>query len=110
MKGPSLKTKTVFFCKNCGHESAKWFGKCPGCGEWNTLVEQTAAPTKSRTASPAARREEPVPLPDIGTGTAERLATGIGELDRALGGGIVAGVVVLVGGDPGIGKSTLLLR
>jgi len=105
-----VKTKTVFFCKNCGHESAKWFGKCPGCGEWNTLVEQAAAPTKSRVSSPAARREEPVPLPDIGTGMAERLATGIGELDRALGGGIVPGAVVLVGGDPGIGKSTLLLQ
>ncbi len=105
-----MKTKTIFFCKNCGHESPKWFGRCPGCGEWNTLVEQAAAPAKSRTASPAARREEPTPLPDIGTGTAERLATGIGELDRALGGGIVPGAVVLVGGDPGIGKSTLLLQ
>ncbi|MBD3366993.1 MAG: DNA repair protein RadA [Candidatus Eisenbacteria bacterium] len=103
------KKRTVFFCSSCGHESAKWLGKCPGCGEWNTFVEQRTAPSR-RGGRPPSERRRPVPLGTIQAEEGERLVTGIGELDRALGGGIVPGGVVLVGGDPGIGKSTLLLQ
>ncbi len=108
-----VKRKTVFFCSECGHESAKWHGRCPGCGAWNTMVESEVV-TGKRPTGPAARQrpaaEPPVRLTDVGERREERLATGIGELDRTLGGGIVAGAVVLVGGDPGIGKSTILLQ
>jgi len=108
-----VKKKTVFFCSDCGHESAKWHGKCPGCGAWNTMVESEVA-TGPRKKGTAARQrpvsDPPVRLTDIGEAREERLPTGIGELDRTLGGGIVAGAVVLVGGDPGIGKSTILLQ
>jgi DNA repair protein RadA/Sms len=103
------KKRSVFFCTSCGHESAKWLGRCPGCGEWNTFVEETVAPASGRGRTPRERRR-PVPLGSIEAESRERLVTGIGELDRALGGGIVPGGVVLVGGDPGIGKSTLLLQ
>ncbi len=105
------KKRSIFFCKDCGHESPKWLGKCPGCGQWNTLVEQevTRAPSSSLSRG-SGQRPEPVALSDIEADRSERLTTGIGELDRVLGGGIVPGSVVLVGGDPGIGKSTLLLQ
>jgi DNA repair protein RadA/Sms len=105
------RSRSVFFCSECGHESPKWLGRCPGCGEWNTFVEKEVVTGKrpaGRTRSSAP--ESPVPLPEIGTDTAERIPTGIDEFDRTLGGGIVPGGVVLVGGDPGIGKSTLLLE
>lgn len=105
----AAKKKTVFFCQNCGYESSKWMGQCPGCREWNSFVEETvtASSTKEkRTASHA----EPVKLSDVSINQDERMTTGIGELDRVLGGGIVPGSMVLVGGDPGIGKSTLLLQ
>lgn len=108
---------TAFFCKECGYESAKWFGQCPACKEWNTFVEEPVA--KSKTArgiasvsQNAVKNADCVPV-DIGNITFEendRITTGIAELDRVLGGGIVAGSLVLVGGDPGIGKSTLLLQ
>jgi len=103
------KKRTVFFCSSCGHESAKWLGRCPGCGEWNTLVEQKVTPTRGGGRTQREPRR-PVPLGSIEADERERVVTGIGELDRALGGGIVPGAVVLVGGDPGIGKSTLLLQ
>ena len=103
---------TVFFCQSCGYESAKWLGQCPGCKAWNSLVE---APQAGKAKGPAygasaLQSAEPVLLSEVDTGAEERMATGIGELDRVLGGGIVVGSLVLVGGDPGIGKSTLLLQ
>ena len=99
------QVKNVFVCGECGYESAKWLGKCPGCGSWNTLVEETAAPV--RQASNTARASA---LSDIAAGDAIRVSTQIQELDRVLGGGIVSGSVILLGGDPGIGKSTLLMQ
>lgn len=109
---------TAFFCKECGYESAKWFGQCPACKEWNTLVEEPISKTKSvkgvvdigRRASRGIKRQTPVKLSEINTTDTDRTTTNIKELDRVLGGGIVAGSLVLVGGDPGIGKSTLLLQ
>ena len=101
---------TVFFCQDCGYESSKWMGQCPGCGGWNTFVEEAidkSAPAKVRKE---AAKAEVVKIADIKTGREERLTTGLKELDRVLGGGIVKGSLVLVGGDPGIGKSTLLLQ
>lgn len=105
--------KTVFFCQECGYESSKWLGQCPGCRQWNTFVEETIAPASSgqKIAGGAGQRvPEPVPLSQVAVREEERLHTGIGELDRVLGGGIVGGSMTLVGGDPGIGKSTLLLQ
>ena len=103
------KAKTLFFCKECGYESSKWLGQCPGCRQWDTFVEE---PAVARSISVSARKElkEPVLLSDVQAQTEARMASGIGELDRVLGGGIVPGSLVLVGGDPGIGKSTLLLQ
>ena len=105
------KTKTIYSCTECGATSPKWQGQCPGCGEWNTLVETVAekAPVNSRFESlaPTARLQT---LSVIEAREAERIPTGIGEFDHALGGGLVPGGVVLIGGDPGIGKSTLLLQ
>ena len=106
--------KTAFFCQNCGYESAKWMGQCPACREWNTYVEDPmAAKTPAGNqglGSHSAAGRKPVHLTEISTGKEERIPTGIGELDRVLGGGIVPGSLTLVGGDPGIGKSTLLLQ
>ena len=107
---------TAFFCQNCGYESAKWMGQCPSCHEWNTFVEEPLAPRipgRSAAASSGRRTgEAPVPkaLREIDRTHSERTGTGMNELDRVLGGGIVTGSLVLVGGDPGIGKSTLLLQ
>lgn len=107
------KTKTsIFFCQNCGYESAKWMGQCPGCREWNTFVEETVD-RKTRSASgklKPASDVKPVPLSSIQASQEDRISTGFPELDRVLGAGIVKGSLVLVGGDPGIGKSTLLLQ
>lgn len=105
--------KTVFFCQECGYESPKWMGQCPGCKSWNTFVEETISPTAGKSvgiAAAAGRKVEPVALSQVQMNQEERLQTGIRELDRVLGGGIVAGSMTLVGGDPGIGKSTLLLQ
>jgi DNA repair protein RadA/Sms len=99
------KPATVFVCSACGSESAKWHGQCPGCGAWNTLAEEAKAPAKA--AKPAGRAVKPVRLAEVRAERHARLKTGIGELDRILGGGLVPGSLVLIGGSPGIGKSTL---
>ena len=105
--------KIVYFCQECGYESAKWMGQCPGCRAWNTFVEEAVSTKKTASSSSGTvpeKRKEPVMLKDISLSEEERQTTKIGELDRVLGGGIVPGSLVLVGGDPGIGKSTLLLQ
>ena len=101
--------KTVFFCQNCGYESPKWMGQCPGCRQWNTFVEEVTAPKKAA-REPAGKKAAPVSLSQIDEKEYGRFSTHIAELDRVLGGGIVPGSLMLVGGDPGIGKSTLLLQ
>ena len=104
--------KTVFFCQECGYESPKWMGQCPGCKQWNTFVEETVSPAQGKAAKGigGAKAAEPVSLSQVQIHEEERLHTGSKELDRVLGGGIVGGSMTLVGGDPGIGKSTLLLQ
>ncbi|HKZ56745.1 MAG TPA: DNA repair protein RadA [Thermodesulfovibrionales bacterium] len=105
------KVKTFYQCQSCGYTTPKWLGKCPDCGEWNTLVEERKETVPSRLDLPAhLRKSEPLLLSSIKPGYGERTSTKIKELDRVLGGGVVTGSVVLVGGDPGIGKSTLLLQ
>lgn len=108
------KAKTsIFFCQNCGFESAKWMGQCPACHEWNTFAEEPVQVTKGGTGNTGRARRaaaKPQQLKAIRIEETKRKTTGIGELDRVLGGGIVEGSLVLVGGDPGIGKSTLLLQ
>lgn len=101
--------KSIFFCQNCGHEENKWLGQCPMCKEWNTFVEENISVTKSSTVK-MVKEAEVVALKNIETDNEDRIRTRIKELDRVLGGGIVPGSLVLVGGDPGIGKSTLLLQ
>ncbi|MDE1546121.1 DNA repair protein RadA [Dechloromonas agitata] len=105
------KAKTIYACTECGATSPKWQGQCPGCNAWNTLVETVAEKStpnsRFESLAPAAKLQN---LSEIEAREAERIPTGIGEFDRALGGGLVAGGVVLIGGDPGIGKSTLLLQ
>src|SRR6476620_5312414 len=97
-----------YSCQECGQVALTWSGRCPGCREWNTLVEARPARTASkRSPSAAARAAAPVPLRDVKAEATARLQTGIGELDRVLGGGLVPGSLVLLGGSPGIGKSTL---
>ena len=108
------KDKTMYVCSGCGYETPRWMGKCPGCGMWNTLEEQ--APSPSQAAPVKAIKQRPgtgagaLRLDEIPEDNALRASTGIGELDRVLGGGVVEGSLMLVGGDPGIGKSTLLLQ
>lgn len=105
------KAKTsVFFCQECGYESAKWMGQCPGCRAWNTFVEEKVVKGSSKTVSRSVTAVKPVTLDEIETSETERISSGIQEFDRVLGGGIVPGSLVLVGGDPGIGKSTILLQ
>jgi len=108
------KAKTSFVCNECGYESARWLGKCPGCGAWNTLVEIVAQPALAPSGKPMKRPggtgAPTYRLSEIGDEAEERRSCGILELDRVLGGGVVEGSVTLVGGDPGVGKSTLLLQ
>lgn len=107
------KTKTVFYCTNCGNETPRWQGKCPACGAWNTIEEHIEKPAASgikAKSSPVGQSKRPQRLQDISADGETRFSTGMGELDRVLGGGAVAGSLVLVSGAPGIGKSTLLLQ
>ncbi len=112
----ATKIKSVFFCQNCGYESSKWMGQCPGCREWNTFVEETVKPAAkaakgiSAASAQPGTYEAPKSLSDIEMNDEERYDTHIGELNRVLGGGLVKGSLILVGGDPGIGKSTILLQ
>ena len=106
------KTKTVFFCTNCGNESLKWMGRCPGCGAYNTIEEHIEKPMAAGRAksAPVGQSRRPQRIREVTSGGELRFSTGMGELDRVLGGGAVVGSLVLVGGAPGIGKSTLLLQ
>ena len=108
-----MKTKTVYVCSNCGNEQSRWVGKCPACDSWNTMTEEVRSAEKAKVSAPrsvipATQRVQPITK--IESREEERTKTGISELDRVLGGGIVKGSLVLIGGDPGIGKSTLLLQ
>lgn len=102
--------KSIFFCQNCGHEESKWLGQCPMCKEWNTFAEEKVTVSKATMGKSTVRETEVVTLSSVSTEQEDRMKTNIEELDRVLGGGIVSGSLVLVGGDPGIGKSTLLLQ
>jgi DNA repair protein RadA/Sms len=104
------KAKSVYGCTECGGQAPKWQGQCPHCGAWNTLVESVPAPKSARFQSVAGTRSVVTPLSSVDAQESQRVATGVSELDRVLGGGLVAGGVVLLGGDPGLGKSTLLLQ
>ena len=121
-----IKKKTAFFCQECGYEAAKWAGQCPACKAWNTMVEEPIRINPVKSAGGNAKglssgaygfslggsnhSAVPVPLSSVKDAEETRFSTGMGELDRVLGGGAVAGSLVLVGGDPGIGKSTILLQ
>lgn len=102
------KTRLQYVCQSCGHMSPKWLGRCPSCGEWNTFVEEFQG--NERGVQPATSAAEPVPITEVQMGAEPRVATGIGEFDRVLGGGLVQGSLVLIGGEPGSGKSTLMLQ
>ena len=112
------KTKTLFYCRECGNESARWYGRCPSCGAWNTLVEAPAErerPRAGRSGSTSTRfgastGEPPRPLGETDSDPTDRIRCGLDEFDRAIGGGIVPGAVILLGGDPGVGKSTLAMQ
>ena len=109
----TVKTKTVWFCTSCGNESSKWMGRCPACGEWNTMVEETVATGKKTgvqsVAVPGASHK-PMPLAELDSTNENRISLNNAEVDRILGGGLVEGSLVLIGGEPGIGKSTLSLQ
>ena len=106
------KAKTVFYCTNCGNETPRWQGKCPACGAWNTIEEhiEKPVPVGRAKSAPVGQSRKPQRISEVTSGGELRFSTGMGELDRVLGGGAVAGSLVLVGGAPGIGKSTLLLQ
>lgn len=106
------KTKTVFFCSSCGNESPKWLGKCPACGEWNTYVEEKVSVKSGKEAllPQSTLTSAPIKLSEITQGEEERIPMPSGELNRVLGGGLVPGSIILIGGEPGIGKSTLVLQ
>lgn len=104
------KMKTSFVCSECGYETPKWYGKCPNCGEWNTLNEEAPAPKMNGRGAKSVSVSNAMKLNEISSDVEKRIKTGIGEFDRVLGGGIVLGSLVLISGDPGIGKSTILLQ
>jgi len=104
-----IKLKRVFQCQNCGYASPKWIGKCPDCGAWNSFIEEVVEEEKKHTLN-TMDKPQPLSLTSVELSVTDRISTGIGELDRVLGGGIVKGSLILIGGDPGIGKSTLLLQ
>ena len=104
------KLKTIYSCQTCGYSAPRWLGRCPECSGWNSFVEERVAPTPARAVAGSLSGEHAVALADVETDSSPRIATGIGEFDRVLGGGLVPGSLVLLGGDPGIGKSTLLLQ
>lgn len=107
------KDKTIWFCTSCGNEYSKWMGRCPACGEWNTMVEKTVAtgkPRKNAVAHSVAGDSKPQRLDEVGSAQENRISLGMPEVDRLLGGGLVEGSLVLIGGEPGIGKSTLSLQ
>src|SRR5512141_76307 len=105
------RVRTFYQCQACGYGSPKWLGKCPDCGGWNSFAEEKSFSGQRQAASFGAQgKAQTVPLPSVSAGAESRTSTGIAEFDRVLGGGVVAGSVILVGGDPGIGKSTLLLQ
>ena len=115
----ATKIKSVWYCTSCGNESPKWMGRCPACGEWNTMVEEPKAPKSASGGNAAASRSRayidasdarPTLLKEIDLFHDNRFSIGISELDRVLGGGMVAGSMILIGGEPGIGKSTLSLQ
>ena len=109
MNSVKKNQKTIFACQSCGYQTPKWMGKCPECGAWESIVEEgdSFALVGSRFSS---SRSKPIPIDQVVCDTEERLPSGIGEFDRVLGGGLVTGSLVLIGGDPGIGKSTLMLQ
>ena len=104
------KDRVVFKCQSCGHYTHQWMGKCPACGEWDTLIAEKPLDSSAPGAKFSRKRTSPIPMSEIEFDQEPRVLTGIGEFDRVLGGGIVAGTLVLIGGDPGIGKSTLMLQ
>ncbi|MBW2012135.1 MAG: DNA repair protein RadA, partial [Deltaproteobacteria bacterium] len=108
----SKNSKTIFCCQSCGYQTPKWMGKCPDCGQWQTFVKEVQASTTGRETqrSLSSALPKPVPMDSIDIENENRLLTSIKEFDRVLGGGLVSGSLVLIGGDPGIGKSTLMLQ
>lgn len=104
------KVKIRFVCQECGHDAPQWLGKCPGCEAWNSMVEETVSTSHTKLHSNTKERAKPKPITEVDNLPVSRLATGVGEFDRVLGGGIVPGALILIGGDPGIGKSTMLLQ
>ena len=104
------KTKSVYFCTSCGHESPKWVGMCPGCGQWNTMSEEKVSVSKGRARTSSKERVRPVKLAEIQQQEEPRIQMPSSELNRVLGGGLVPGSITLIGGEPGIGKSTLILQ
>jgi len=109
-KSEKSSVRTIFVCQQCGRESLKWEGRCPGCQAWNSFVEQTVSPVAARAAGMAVSARPPEELSGITLEAADRFALPSGEMNRVLGGGLVAGSLILIGGDPGIGKSTLMLQ
>ena len=106
-----MRAKTSFSCQACGHQSPRWLGRCPDCSGWNTMKEERQAPTgKGRPAAMKMAQAKATPIADIEVVGEDRRLTHIGEFDRVLGGGVIPGSVILIGGDPGIGKTTLLLQ